>query len=77
MLRRNVPTMSSKMLVILRVPVSEEVGCIYLSMTERFGKSCCWNGFMIFWNVRTRLQDREKSTYVDGVSRLSGIAICE
>ena len=80
MLRRNVPTMLGKMLVILRVPVSEEVGYIYiyiyLSMAESFGKRC-WNGFMIFWNVRTRLQDSEKSTYVDGVSGLSGIAICE
>jgi hypothetical protein len=77
MLRRNVPTMSGKMRVILHVPEREEVGYMYLIMTERFGKSCCWNGFMIFWNVRTRLQDSEKSTYVDGVSRLSGIAICE
>jgi hypothetical protein len=77
MLRRNVSTMSGKMIVILNVPVSKEVGYIYLIMIERFGKSCFWNGFMIFWNVRTRLQDSEKSTYVDGVSRLSGIAICE
>ena len=62
--------MSGMMLVI---PVSEEVGYIYiyLSMTESFGKRC-QNGFMIFWNVRTRLQDSEKSTYVDGVSGLSG-----
>ena len=77
MLRRNVPTMSGKMIVMLNVPVSKEVKYIYLIMTERFGKSCCWNEFMIFWNVRTRLLDSEKSTYVDGVSRLSGIAICE
>jgi hypothetical protein len=77
MLRRNVPTMSGKMIVILNVPVSEEVGYIYLIMTERFGKSCCWNGFVIFWDVSTRLQDSEKSIYVDGVSRLSGIAICK
>jgi hypothetical protein len=86
MLRRNVPTILGKMLLIFRVPVREEVGLyiyiyiyiyIYLSMTESFGKSCCWNEFMIFWNVRTRLQDCEKLTYVDGVSRLSVIAICE
>ena len=77
MLRRNVPTMSGKMLVILHKPVSVDVGYKYVIMTERFGKSCCWNRFMIFWNVRTRLQDSEKSTYVDGVSRHSGIAICE
>jgi hypothetical protein len=32
---------------------------------------------MIFWNVRTRLLDSEKSTYVDGVSMLSGIALYE
>jgi hypothetical protein len=32
---------------------------------------------MIFWNVRTRLQDSEKLAYDDRVSRLSGIAICE
>jgi hypothetical protein len=31
--------------------------------------------FMIFWDVRTRLQDGEKSTYVDGVSGLSGIVL--
>ena len=30
---------------------------------------------MIFWDVRTRLQDGEKSTYVDGVSGLSGIVL--
>jgi hypothetical protein len=30
---------------------------IYISMTEDFGKSGCWNGFMIFWNVSIRLQD--------------------
>jgi hypothetical protein len=77
MLRRDVLTMACKMLAILHIPVSEEVGYIYLSMAERFGKSCCWNGFMIFWNVSTRLQDSEKSTYDDGVSRFSGIAICE
>jgi hypothetical protein len=71
MSRRNVPTMSGKMLVILHVPVSEEVGYMYLTMTENFGKSCCWNGFMIFGNIRTRLQDSEKSTYVDRVSRRS------
>jgi hypothetical protein len=41
------------------------------------GKSCCWNGFMVFWNVSIRLQDSEKSTYVDGVSGFSGIAISE
>ena len=57
MLRRNAPTMSGKMLAILHVPVSEEVGYIYLSMTESFGKSCYWNEFMIFWNVSIRLQD--------------------
>ena len=77
MLRRNVPTMSGKMLVILYVPVSEEVGYMYLTMTESFGKSCCWNRFMVFWNVSTRLQDSEKSTYDDGISRFSGIAICK
>jgi hypothetical protein len=77
MLRRNVPTMSGKMIVILNVPVSEEVGYIYLIMIERFGKSCCSNGFVIFWDVSTRLQDSEKSIYVDGVSRLSGMAICK
>jgi hypothetical protein len=76
MLRRNVPTMSGKMLAILDVSVSEEIGYVY-KYDRKFGKSCCWNGFMIFWNARTRLQDSEKSTYVDGVSRLSGIAICE
>jgi hypothetical protein len=65
------------MLSIIHVPVSEEVGYIYLSMTESFDKSCCWNEFMAFWNVSTRLQDIEKSTYVDGVSRLSGIALYE
>ena len=77
MLRKNVLAMTGKMIVILNVPVSEEVGYIYLIMTERFGKSCCWNGFMISWDVRTRLQDSEKSTYVDGVSGLSGIVSCE
>jgi hypothetical protein len=76
MLRRNVPTMSGKMLTIFHVPVSEEVGYINKSKHDRkFSKSCCWNSFMIFWNVSTRLQDSEKSTYVDGVSGLSGIAI--
>jgi hypothetical protein len=69
--------MSGKMLGILHVPVSEEVGYMYLTMTESFGKSCCWNEFMIFWNVRTRLQDSEKSTYVDGVSKHSGRVLCE
>jgi hypothetical protein len=44
MLRKNVLAMTGKMIVILNVPVSEEVGYIYLIMTERFGKSCCWNG---------------------------------
>jgi hypothetical protein len=44
-------------------------------MTESFGKSCCWNEFMIFWNVSTRLQDSEKPTYVDGVSGLSGMVL--
>jgi hypothetical protein len=29
---------------------------------------------MEFWDISARLQDREKSTYVDGISRLSGIA---
>jgi hypothetical protein len=77
MLRRKVPTMSGKMIVILHVPISEEVGYMYLTMTESFGKSCCWNGFMVFWNVSTRLQDSEKSAYIDGVRRLSGIVICE
>ena len=77
MLRRKVPTMSGKMIVILHVPVSEEVGYMYLTMTESFDNSGCWNGFMIFWNVRTRLQDSEKSSYVDRVSRLSGIALYE
>jgi hypothetical protein len=77
MIRRNVPTMSGKMLAILHVPVSEEVGYMYLTTTESFGKSCCWNRFMIFGNVRTRLQDSGRSTYVDKVSRLSGIAISE
>jgi hypothetical protein len=48
MLRRNVPTMSGKMLVILYVPVSEEVEYMYLTMIKSFGKNCCWNGFMIF-----------------------------
>jgi hypothetical protein len=75
MLRRNVPIMSGKMIAILHVPVSEEVGYMYLIMTESFGKSGCWNGFMIFWNVRRRLQNSKKSTFVDGVSRLSGIAL--
>jgi hypothetical protein len=32
---------------------------------------------MIFWDARTMLQDIEKSTYVDGVSRLSGITLYE
>lgn len=49
--------MSGKMLVILHVPVSEEVGYMYLTMTERFGKSCCWNEFTKFWNVSIRLRD--------------------
>jgi hypothetical protein len=57
MLRRDVPTMSGKMIVILHVPVREEVGYMYLTMTGSFGKSCCWNGFMIFLNISTRLQD--------------------
>jgi hypothetical protein len=57
MLRRKVPTMMGKMVVILHVPVSEEVGYMYLTMTESFGNSGCWIGFMIFWNVSTRLQD--------------------
>jgi hypothetical protein len=47
---------------------------IYLSMTESFGKRG-WNGFMIFWNVRTRLQGSKRSTYVDRVSRLSRITL--
>jgi hypothetical protein len=55
MLRQDVPTTLGEMLAILRVPVSEEVGYTYLIMTERFGKSCCWNGLMIFWIVGTRL----------------------
>jgi hypothetical protein len=75
MIRRNVRTKSGKMLVILQVPVSEEVGYMYLTMTESFSKSCCWNGFRRLWNVRTRLQDGEKSTYVDGVSELSGMKL--
>jgi hypothetical protein len=41
MLRRNVPTMSGKMLAIPHVPVIEEVGYMYLSMTEDFGRSGC------------------------------------
>jgi len=57
MLRRNVPTMMGKMLVILHVPVSEEVGYTYLTMTEMLGNSDCWKGFKIFRNVSTRLQD--------------------
>jgi hypothetical protein len=69
--------MMGKMIAILHVPVSEEVGYMYLTMTESFDNSGCWNGFMIFWNVSTRLQDSYKLTYVDGVGRLSGIAICE
>jgi hypothetical protein len=77
MLRRNVPIMSGKMIAILHVPVSEEVGYMYLIMTKSFGKSDCWNGFMIFWNVSTRIQDNYKSTYDGGVGRLSGIVICE
>ena len=77
MLRRDIPTMSGKMIVILHVPEREEVGYMYLTMTGSFGKSCCWNGFMIFRNVSTRLQGSKRSTYVDGVSRLSGIAICK
>jgi hypothetical protein len=77
MLRMDVPSMSDKKLVTLRVPVSEEVRHIYIFKHDRsFGKRC-WNRFMIFWNVRRRLRDSEKSTYVDGVSRLSRIAICE
>jgi hypothetical protein len=76
MVRRNVPTMSGKMLAILCVPVSVEVGYIYLVMTESSGKRC-WSGFMIIWNVRTKLQYSEKSTCVDGVSRLSGIVLYE
>jgi hypothetical protein len=58
MLRQDVPTTLGKMIVILHVPVSEEVGYIY-KYARKFGKSCCWNGFMIFWNVRTRLQDKD------------------
>ena len=80
MLRRNVSTMSGKMITILHVPVSEEVGYVYLTMTESFGKSCCWNGIIvckgnILWNVSTRLQGKDKSICVDGVSKLSGIEI--
>jgi hypothetical protein len=33
--------MLGKMIVIFHVPVSEEVGYMYLTMTESFGKSCC------------------------------------
>jgi hypothetical protein len=87
MLRKNVPTNSSKMLVILHVSVSEEVDIyiyiyIYISMTESFGKNCCWNGIIVckgnvLWNVSTRLKVKEKSTYVDGISKLSGIEIRE
>jgi hypothetical protein len=78
MLRRNVPTMSGKMLAILHVPVVKKLDiCIYIIMTGRFGKSYCWNRFVIFWNVRARLQGSVKSTCVDGVSRLSGLAICK
>jgi hypothetical protein len=68
--------------VILHVSVSEEVGYIYiyLSMTGSFGKSRCWNGIIvckgnILWNVSTRLQVKDKSICVDGVSKLSGIEI--
>jgi hypothetical protein len=83
MLRKNVPTNSSKMLVILHVSVSEEVDIyIYLSMTGSFGKNCCWNGIIVckgnvLRNVSTRLKVKEKSTYVDGISKLSGIEIRE
>jgi hypothetical protein len=83
MLRKNVPTNSSKMLVILHVSVSEEVDIyIYLSMTGSFGKNCCWNGIIVckgnvLWNVSTRQKVKEKSTYVDGISKLSGIEIRE
>jgi hypothetical protein len=47
-------------------------------MTGSFGKSCCWNGFIvrkgnIFWNVSIRLKVKEKSSCVDGISKLSGI----
>jgi hypothetical protein len=80
MLRQDVPTTLGEMLVILYEPVSEEVEYMYLTMTESFGKSCCWNGIIvckgnIFWNVSTRLKVKEKSTYVDGISKLSGIEI--
>jgi hypothetical protein len=68
--------------VILHVSVSEEIGYMYLTMTESLGKSCCWNRFIvckenIFWNVSTRLQVKDESICDDGVSKLSGIEIRE
>ena len=47
MLRRDVPTMSGKMIVILHVPEREEIGYMYLTMTGSFGKSCCWNRLIV------------------------------
>ena len=78
MLRQDVPTTLGEMLVILRITVSKELE--YLINTGSFGRSSCWNGFIvckenIFWNISTRLQVKDKSICVDGISKLSGIEI--
>jgi hypothetical protein len=54
MLRRSVPTVLVEMLMILRIPGSEEI---------------------VFGNVSARLQDKERSTYVEGIGELSRIVV--
>jgi hypothetical protein len=36
--------------------------------------SRCRNG-IVFWNATARLQDKEKSTYVEGISELPGVIV--
>jgi hypothetical protein len=36
-----------------------------------------WKGNKYSWNVSTRLQDKEKSTYVDRIGKFSEIEVCE
>ena len=70
--------MLGKLLVMLRIPISEEFEISKYGMKLRqellLERVYCMQR-SILWNVSTRLKVKEKSTCVDGISKLSGIEI--